>query len=79
MARQWSREYVQPSEDITGTSCLLAGMSRSRLIEVMRPYGVSVASNCYGVTTAVDISIDSMCVGDSMLPRFGTFHDQVGL
>ena len=79
MASQWSREYARLSDDITGPSCLLASMSRSRLIEVMRPCVVSAASDCHGVTTTVDVSVDPMCVGDSMLPRFGTFLDQVGL
>ena len=78
VARQWSRECARTCDDI-GASCLLAGMSRSRLLGVMQPCGVSTTSGCCGTSTTVGSSIDPIYTTDTMLPIFGTFHDQVGV
>jgi len=77
VARQWTRECRRTSDDIAGPSCLLAGMSRSRLLGVMGPCGVSTPSSC-GATTPGVSSIEPMYTAETMLPIFGTFHDQVG-
>ncbi|KAK2183071.1 hypothetical protein NP493_324g01007 [Ridgeia piscesae] len=75
VARQWTRECRRTSDDIAGPSCLLAGMSRSRLLGVMGPCGVSTPSSC-GATTPGVSSIEPMYTAETMLPIFGTFHDQ---